>query len=142
MSGLLTPGAGDSQAASSASQDLASSGKRSNPDVDIDELFKKAERTRKVGKKAYWQYVHTVKTGDTIFYRCKFCNKDLSIKNPHDSVANHIILSEEDGATCKVQLPKEKELRIAREQAAGTFRYKFLRYVTPHICNYINLYRD
>jgi hypothetical protein len=48
-----------------------------------------------------------------------FCGAHLSVKNPHDSVANHILLSDE-GATCKRQKPLEEEHQKTLQEAVGT----------------------
>jgi hypothetical protein len=114
--------------ASSCSQS-APSRKRSgtDADLDIDAQYEKAEKARKSGKKAYWQCVHTVKSDAGVFYQCKFCHKHLSVKNPHDSVAKHVVVDEGDSFTCKVQLPLERQLSSARERAAGATQWNLMR---------------
>jgi hypothetical protein len=111
-------GPSSSLGASSGSQCAPKRKRATFADLDVDALFAKAEKARKAGVKPYWKHVHTVQSDDSVFYQCNFCQKELSVKNPHDSVAKHIILDQGD-PTCKVQLPVEKELASARELAAG-----------------------
>jgi hypothetical protein len=88
--------------------------------MDLDEMFKSADGKRNAGRKPYWQHVVTVKDHHkhNVFYQCKLCGKKLSTRNPHDSVASHIMFTA-DGATCKAHLSLQDVMQAAQEHVVG-----------------------
>jgi hypothetical protein len=64
-------------------------------ETDAEEAYEKADKKRRKDMKDCWKYVRTLRdtSSDRVFYECAFCRIHLSLRNPHDSVANHMVLS-------------------------------------------------
>ena len=110
-----------SQAPSPAS-DAGATRKRSRSSfshADIDKVFADAEGALRRGKAEYWKYVFTVKDEDSVKYQCKLCSTLLSVRNPHDSVKNHIQLAKGQEVTCKKKASLEGGLKESRDEAIG-----------------------